>query len=130
MPPDHAGLRVLIVEDESMVTMLIEDFLADMGCAVAGIASRLDDALSSVSALDFDVAILDVNLNGLQSYPVAQVLQEKGIPFVMATGYGAAGLPQAFRNIPTLGKPFQQWQLERALRAAVRSRDDSPTASE
>jgi len=130
MQPSHAGLRVLIVEDESMVTMLIEDFLADMGCAVAGVASGLDEALSSVSSLDFDVAILDVNLNGVQSYPVAQVLRERGIPFVMATGYGAAGLPQAFQSVPTVGKPFQQWQLERAIRAAVRPNDGSHVTSE
>jgi len=130
MQPSHAGLRVLIVEDESMVTMLIEDFLADMGCAVAGVASGLDEALSSVSSLDFDVAILDVNLNGVQSYPVAQVLRERGIPFVMATGYGAAGLPQVFQSVPTVGKPFQQWQLERAIRAAVRPNDGSHVTSE
>jgi CheY-like chemotaxis protein len=67
-------LRVLIIEDEVLIAMLIEDMLADLGCIVVGIVSTLDDALTRISALGFDAAILDVNLNGAESYPVARVL--------------------------------------------------------
>lgn len=114
-----AGLRVLIVEDESLVTMLIEDTLADIGCVVADVASKLEEAIEKASSLDFDIAILDVNLNGDQTYPIAEELARRGIPLVFATGYGAAGLPEQFRAAPILAKPFQQSDLERALTEAL-----------
>lgn len=94
------GLRVLIIEDESMVTMLIEDTLADLGCAVVGSASRLDEAMAKASSLECNAAILDVNLNGSHTYAVADVLAARGIPFIFATGYGAAGLPAGSRGAP------------------------------
>jgi CheY-like chemotaxis protein len=118
------GLRVLIIEDESMVSMLIEDFLIDMGCAVVGTASRLHEALQRLSSLDFDAAVLDVNLAGVPSYPVADALKNAGIPFAIATGYGDAGIPDAFRDAPVLAKPFQQDQLRRALSAALNIETD------
>ena len=113
------GLRIFIVEDESLITMLIEDALADMGCAIAGIASNVDEAMSKVSSLEFDAAILDVNLNGSQTYPVADALAKKGIPFVLSTGYGVAGIPETYQGMPVLGKPFEQSDLQRALRTAL-----------
>jgi CheY-like chemotaxis protein len=119
---DIKGLRILIIEDESLVMMLIEDTLFDIGCAVAGTASRLDDAMKKVSSLAFDAAILDVNLNGSQSFSIAHKLRERGIPFVFATGYGEAGIPEDLRGLPILVKPFQQSELERALASAVASR--------
>lgn len=114
-----AGLRVLIVEDESLVTMLIEDTLADIGCLVADVASKLADGMEKVSSLEFDIAILDVNLNGDQTYPIAEELARRGIPFIFATGYGAAGVPGKFSAAPILAKPFQQSDLERALAEAL-----------
>jgi CheY-like chemotaxis protein len=119
MVAELQDLRVLVVEDESMISMLIEDMLADIGCVVAGTASRLDEAMSKVSSLEFDAAILDVNLNGSQSHRIADALAAKGKPFVWSTGYGAAGLPEAARSAPMLGKPFQRRDLEKALRAAI-----------
>jgi CheY-like chemotaxis protein len=114
-----AGRRVLVVEDESMVTMLLQDFLEDMGCEIVGVASRLKEALEKSDTLTFDVAVLDVNLNGQQTLPVAQALLARGRAFVFATGYAATTVPAEFRAVPILQKPFQQEDLERALRAAL-----------
>jgi CheY-like chemotaxis protein len=114
-----AGRRVLVIEDESMVMMLLQDMLEDIGCVVAGSASRIEEAIEKARSLVFDVAILDVNLNGARTFPVAEVLAERGVGFVFATGYGTASLPPAFAGTPVLQKPFQQEDLERALRAAL-----------
>lgn len=113
------GRRVLLIEDESLVTMLLEDTLADMGWEVVGVASRFQDAMEKAQSQSFDIAILDVNLNGQQSFPVAEILFNREIPFVFATGYGAASLPASLQRVPVVHKPFQHWELERALRAAV-----------
>lgn len=118
-PELAAGLRVLVVEDESIVTMLIEDTLLDLGCEIAGIASRFDEALEKARSLDIDAAILDVNLNGDKTFPIAELLAGRGIPFVFATGYGAAGLPEKFRDAPILAKPFQNADLRRALAQSI-----------
>ena len=120
---DVKSLCILIIEDESLVMMLIEDTLVDLGCAIAGTASRVDDAMAKVSSLNFDAAILDVNLNGVESFPIAEKLLERGIPFVFATGYGQAGIPESLRGIPTLAKPFRQNDLKGALALAFASRD-------
>ena len=116
---DLAGRRVLLIEDESLVAMLLEDQLADLGCEVAGIASRLPDAMQKVTSLPFDVAILDVNLNGQRTLPVAESLVACGKPFVFATGYDATSLPIQMEGVPILHKPFQQHDLAHALRAAL-----------
>jgi len=116
---DLAGQRVFVVEDESLVMMLIEDSLADAGCEIAGMASRVDDALEKAAALSYDIAVLDVNLNGRQTFEVARCIAERGIPYVFATGYGPASLLADFRHVPILQKPFQQQDLETALRQAL-----------
>ena len=116
---DLAGRRVLVIEDEAMVTMLLEDTLADIGCEVAGLASRFNDAMEKATSLSFDVAILDVNLNGHPTYPIAQALTERGLPFLFATGYGLGELPEPLGSVPVLRKPFQQHDLEQALQAAL-----------
>jgi CheY-like chemotaxis protein len=102
-----------------MVTMLLQDFLEDMGCEVVGVASRLKEALEKIDSLTFDVAILDVNLNGQQTLPVAQALLTGGRAIVFATGYAATTVPPEFRAVPILQKPFQQQDLERAMRTAL-----------
>ena len=112
------GWRVLVVEDETLVAMWVEDVLEEMGCVLAGSASRLDDALAKARVLSMDVALLDVNLAGEVSYPVAEVLRARRIPFVFATGYGSAGLPPGLQGVPVLSKPFQQDQLAAALLVA------------
>ncbi len=102
------GKRVLLVEDEALVAMLVEDMLADEGCEVAATASRLGEALDLASdpGLEIDMAILDVNLAGEPVFAVAEVLARRGVPFAFATGYGAGGLPEGWRGRPTLQKPF------------------------
>src|SRR5262249_44481727 len=98
---------------------LLQEFLADIGCEVAGVASRLKEAFEQIDTVTFDVAILDVNLNGEQTLPVAEALLASGRPIVFATGYAATTVPPTFAAVPVLQKPFQQQDLERALRAAL-----------
>jgi CheY-like chemotaxis protein len=99
-------LRVLVVEDESIVAMLMEDMLADIGHEVGAVASTMDAAMEQATSGSFDVAILDVNLDGKPSYSVADVLIARGVPVVFATGYGARGHDQRFATAPVLPKPF------------------------
>jgi CheY-like chemotaxis protein len=113
-----AGQRVLVIEDEAVVAALIEDILVDNGCHVVGVASRLNDALAKVQSLSFDVAIVDMNLNGQQSLPVAELLAQRGAAFVLSTGYGASCAASS-PGVPILQKPFRQNDLERALREAL-----------
>jgi CheY-like chemotaxis protein len=115
------GLRVFLVEDESLITMLLVDMLADIGGIVVGVASRLDEAIEKASSLTFDVAILDVNLNGCRTYPVAEAISRRGVPFILGTGYEPDGLSEDFRSVPIMQKPFQQSDLERALGEALAS---------
>ena len=121
---DKRRLRVLVVEDEILVAMLIEDMLADLGFEVLGPAMRLDAALKMALDESFDVAVLDVNLANEQSFPVAQLLQERGIPFLFATGYGLRGLDERFKEVTTLQKPFEPDQLANAISLALPSKDE------
>jgi DNA-binding response OmpR family regulator len=114
-----AGLRVMLVEDEDLIAMMVEEFLNDLGCEVTGTAARLEDALAMARTLEADVAVLDVNLNGTLSYPVAELLQTRGIAFLFATGYGVTGLPGTLAGTPVLSKPFTAKQLGDALCSAV-----------
>ena len=116
-----ASKRVLVVEDELMIRMLLQDMLDDLGHMLAGEAGQLDEALALAKQADFDIAILDVNLNGQPISPVVEVLVARGLPFVFATGYGQRGVPEQYRRIPTLQKPFQADALAVALAAADRS---------
>ena len=121
MPSDQSSpsqqRRVFVVEDEIMIRMLLEDMLADLGYGVAASAGGLNEAMTLARESDFDLAILDVNLNGDAVYPVADLLQERGVPFAFSTGYGERGLPEAYRGRPTLQKPFQLENLEDILTA-------------
>lgn len=108
--------RILIVEDEMLVAMLVEDVVLDLGHEVVGPAMRLEDALRAVDEQDFDFAILDINLAGKQSFPVADRLTQRGTPFMFASGYGAAGLADPYRTAPILQKPFSSEQVETILK--------------
>jgi CheY-like chemotaxis protein len=114
-----AGKRVLVVEDELMIRMLLEGMLTDLGHTVAAEAGGIEQAVMIAKKGDFDVAVLDVNLNGNPVTPVVEILVERGVPFVFASGYGQRGLPEAYRTIPTLQKPFQADALAEAIEAAV-----------
>jgi CheY-like chemotaxis protein len=111
--------RVLIVEDELMIRMLLEGMLEDLGHTVAGQAGSIEEALTLAKQAEFDVALLDVNLNGKPITPVVAILAERGLPFVFASGYGQRGVPEAYRDSPALQKPFQSDALAAALQAAT-----------
>ena len=113
--PDLSGLRILVVEDEMMVSMLIEDMLTDLGCTVVGPAARLDEAIALANAETLDCAVLDVNLGGQPIFPLADILRAKGTPFAFATGYGDAGLRDVDKGTPVLQKPFRESDLARVL---------------
>ena len=100
-----------------LIGMLLEDMLTDMGHVVVGIVPRVNDALTAVQKEAFDLAILDVHLNGQAVFPVAEALIERGIPFVFSTGYGERGLPDQYRGRPILQKPFAKDDLEKTLTA-------------
>jgi CheY-like chemotaxis protein len=117
--PTPQAKRVLVVEDELMIRMLLEDMLGELGYTVAAEATRIDEALEATKNADFDLAILDVNLNGQPISPVADALVARGTPFVFATGYGERGLPELYRDRPTLKKPFQLDGLRQMLQSAL-----------
>ncbi|EJW12193.1 putative response regulator receiver protein [Rhodovulum sp. PH10] len=119
MPANGAGTKnILVVEDEIMIRMLLEDMLGDLGYTIAGAVGRIDDAMKLAETGEFDIAILDVNLNGQTVGPVAEIIEGRGLPFVFATGYGERGLPEKFAGRPTLQKPFQQENLSKILSQA------------
>jgi CheY-like chemotaxis protein len=107
--------RVLIVEDEVMIALMLESLLLELGYEVAGCAHRLDKAIEIARTYEIHIALLDLNLNGQSSLPVADILHDRGIPFVFATGYGRAGLKGKFPAAPVLTKPFKLENLAEAL---------------
>ena len=107
--------RVLVVEDEYLIRMLLEDMLADLGYAVAAAVGSIAEARAHAATGDFNAAILDVNLEGQEIFPVADMLAERSLPFVFVTGYGERSLPERYRDRPALQKPFQAEQLDAAL---------------
>jgi CheY-like chemotaxis protein len=114
-----SGLQILIVEDESMVAMMIEDMLADLGHKVIATSGRMPDASKLVSDASADLAILDVNLNGEETYPLADSLAARRIPFIFATGYGNSGIKAEWSGVPVLQKPFQSRELAEAINRAI-----------
>jgi CheY-like chemotaxis protein len=107
--------RVLVVEDEYLIRMLLEDMLADLGYAVTAAVGTIAEAREHAAGGDFSAAILDVNLDGQEIFPVADILAARSLPFVFVTGYGERSLPERYRERPALQKPFQAEQLDAAL---------------
>jgi CheY-like chemotaxis protein len=120
LPANHTHLRlnaprVLVVEDEMTVAMLIEDMVSELAYEVAAVVPRLEDAMRLLDSETFDLAMLDVHLNGKTVFPFAAELEERGIPFLFATAYGPRGIPEEFRSHIVLQKPFGPVELRRAL---------------
>ena len=110
-----SGRRVLVVEDESLVAMLLETILEDMGCLPVGPASSVDEGLALATDEHLDAALLDVNVAGRHVFPIAEVLKARGVPFVFSTGYGEGGLPDEWRGHATVQKPFTDAAIRQAL---------------
>jgi CheY-like chemotaxis protein len=123
------GTRILIVEDEAIIAMTAEDMIEEIGCVVAGVAAHLEDALARAKGGGFDVVMLDINLNGMQSLPVAALLAETGLPFVFTTGYGLTGLGADFPDVPVLSKPYRADQLRSAIGQVLGGRDKGRSPS-
>lgn len=116
-----ASLRLLVVEDEYMIAEHISMLLEDFGCEVVGPVATIDEALAAVDDGGLDGALLDANLDGESSAPIAAALHAASVPFVVATGYGARELTDdALNRAPRIIKPFSRAQLEVALIGAVR----------
>jgi CheY-like chemotaxis protein len=118
-PALAAGRRILLVEDEGMIAMLVKDMLEDLGHELVKVANRLEDAVAAARTEIMDLAILDLNLGGVLTYPAADALAERGIPFIFATGYGSGGLKEAYSGRPTLKKPFDTEALGQAIQQAL-----------
>jgi CheY-like chemotaxis protein len=119
---DLKGCRVLIVEDDVRISMLMQESLMEMGCVVAGTAMLFDDALELAASQPFDVALLDISLNGELSYPVAEALLDRNQKFVFVTGHVMETLPAPFQGTPVLHKPFGLRDLQKVLRMALSGR--------
>jgi CheY-like chemotaxis protein len=118
-----SGKRVLVIEDETLVAMLVEDLLDELGCTVAATFSRVSQAQDFLAkSTDFDAAILDVNIAGEDVYSIATALSTKDIPFVFVTGYGPAGVKEEWRERGVVQKPIQQSELAQLLEAALAKR--------
>lgn len=109
--------RVLVVEDETLVAMMLEEMLQELNCSVLGPAGDLAEAMGFAETGEFDLALLDVSLRRTPSFPVAEILQKRGIPFAFMTGYGVQDFPPAYQQLPRLSKPFDLPDLQRALKA-------------
>jgi CheY-like chemotaxis protein len=114
IPAPFSGSRILIVEDEMMILLMMEEMLPDIGAAVT-VAATVKQALASIDAKVFDAATLDLNLNGNESYPVADTLAARGVPFLFSTGYSQQNLKHGYRDRPVLRKPFKPRDLVDSL---------------
>jgi CheY-like chemotaxis protein len=122
--PGLEGRKVLVVEDESLVAMLLETMLEDMGCKVFGTAARVDEALDMIAGeARPDAALLDVNVAGQTVYPVAEALDRKGVPLVFSTGYGQGGLAEGWEGRPTVQKPYTEAMIRDALMQVLEVRN-------
>ena len=116
-----AGRRVLVVEDEVLVAMLLETALEDENCTIVGPCGTVSEALEAARDEALDVALLDINLGGELVFPVAEVLAERGVPFLLLSGYGDVALPSNRRHWPICTKPFNLHDLMTVLSNLVTS---------
>jgi len=109
------GRRILIVEDEFLIAMMLEDMLLELGCVVAATAARPAQAIGLIDEVQIDAAILDVNLDGCDSFGIAAALSQRRVPFLFATGYGGSRVPPEFAAYQFIQKPYRLQELADAL---------------
>lgn len=114
-----SGRNILVVEDEPLIAMMLEDFLESLGHKVHASCESVEEAVGAAEKGGFDAAILDVNLNGESAWPVARMLREKQIPFVIATGGHVEPPPAEFKDVPVIEKPYTVDRVTPALEAAL-----------
>jgi CheY-like chemotaxis protein len=114
------GGLVFLVEDEVMIRMMVADMLEELGYSVAAEAGEINEAIKLAQSTEFDIAILDVNVNGKVISPVAELIRARNRPFIFATGYGSQGLPEEYRDRPALQKPFQLESLGKMIESALK----------
>ena len=121
---DPPPLRMLVVEDEALISLLIESMLYDMGCKTVDCAHSVPHALALLDPTtpSIDAAMLDINLGGTLVFPVAEALAARDIPFAFITGYGANGVPKRFAAATVIQKPFTEKDLAYAMDALRRQR--------
>ncbi|MCJ8143775.1 response regulator [Ancylobacter sp. A5.8] len=131
IPNPLNGARIFIVEDESLVALMIEAMVEELGGQVIGSARRIDEALDFVGSSheQIDIALLDINLGGMHSYEIAQAVTGWGIPLVFSTGYNDGSIIEEWRSQPLLSKPFQLAELQAALGNAIASRTSASRTS-
>lgn len=110
-----SGVRVFLIEDEVLIALLLEDMVLALGYEVVVGAATLDEAIAAARTGDFDLALLDLNLGGKLTYPVADILKARRVPFAFVTGYGSAGVLSAYTGVPVLEKPFRQEDLKTVI---------------
>ena len=127
-----SGQRILVVEDEMLVAWMLADLLAELGCVVVGPVARVDQALTAIGEDSVDAAVLDINLNGQTSYPVADALAARGVPFVFSTGYARDRLSKDYGDVPVLQKPLSGAELRDSLATmlGLRTPDRPPPTGE
>lgn len=119
---EKLGLRVLVVEDEALIALMLEDMLKELGCTLVAQAGSLNEAVGAAESVAADVAVLDVNVGGREIFPVAEILAARGVPIAFSTGYTPTGLPGKWRARPVISKPFELGALRAALIAATSPR--------
>jgi CheY-like chemotaxis protein len=112
-------VSIFLVEDETLIRMMIAGMIEELGHTVVAEAANIADAMRLAETADFEIAILDINVGGDRIEPVAEIIDGRHLPFIFASGYGAAGLPERFRNRPVLQKPFLVDRLEQAIQLAL-----------
>jgi len=118
MTDSRRPARILVVEDEYLLADTLAEALAELGAEVVGPVGHLAEALALVAAAPVDGAVLDINLHGEMVFPLADILTDRGVPYVFATGYGQENIPDRYKGVPTLSKPIDARQMTPLLRAA------------
>jgi len=118
--------RILVVEDEPFIAILLADMLEELGFAITATFPHVTEAQNYLASADIDIALLDVNLGDEKIDPIADLLAERGRPFIFTTGYGRRGIPQNYADRPVLQKPFQLEDLDSSLKALLDAQERPP----